>query len=85
MFSSPLIPPGLVLGWLALSFGPLSALGLRASRLFFCWPLAMWCSDQRARCPGAGVGLMGDGVNAKRSSPERGGGPCAAWGRGRRG
>ena len=46
MFSSPLIPPGLVLGWLALSFGPLSALGLRASRLFFCWPLAIGCSDQ---------------------------------------
>ena len=48
MFSSPLIPPGLVLGWLALVLGaPALALGLRASRLFFCWPLAMRFSDHR--------------------------------------
>lgn len=63
MFSRPLIPPGLVLGWLALSFGPLSALGLRASRLFFCWPLAIGCSDQRAICPSAERGPDGGGVN----------------------
>lgn len=63
MFSRPLIPPGLRLGWLAFCLGPLSALGLRVSLVFFCWPLAMGCSDQRAICPSAGVGLKGGGFN----------------------
>lgn len=62
MFSSPLIPPGLRLGWLALVFGAsLLALGLRASFDFFCWPLAIGTSDQRARCPSAERGPDGVG------------------------
>lgn len=72
MFSSPLIPPDFRLGLEALVF-TFSFSGLRASRLLFCWPLAIGVSDQGAKCPAAGVGLMGGGVNV--------GGDCL-WGGG---
>lgn len=47
-------PPGLVVGFEAFFFGPLSAFGLRASRFERFWPLAISVSNRGGmprRCP----------------------------------